>query len=96
MSEGGIMIKFIKPTNLNGAGLCDEIEAANIVINRNTSPLIDGQGDFWLDVFEQDRDATALIVAAHNGTMVAPEPTIQDKLKSVGLSIDDLKAALGL
>jgi hypothetical protein len=26
----------------------------------------------------------------------APEPTIEEKLASVGLSIDDLKAALGL
>lgn len=31
---------------------------------------------------------------AHDGT--TPEPTIAEKLASVGLSIDDLKAALGL
>lgn len=31
---------------------------------------------------------------AHDGTV--PEPTINEKLASVGLSIDDLKAALGI
>ena len=31
---------------------------------------------------------------AHDGT--TPEPTISEKLASVGLSIDDLKVALGL
>jgi len=31
---------------------------------------------------------------AHDGT--TPEPTIAEKLASVGLSVDDLKAALGL
>lgn len=31
---------------------------------------------------------------AHDGT--TPEPTVAEKLASVGLSIDDLKAALGV
>lgn len=31
---------------------------------------------------------------AHDGTI--PEPTIAEKLASVGLSVDDLKVALGL
>jgi len=34
-------------------------------------------------------------LAAHK-EIVKPEPTIAEKLESVGLSIDDLKAALGL
>ena len=34
------------------------------------------------------------LLDAHDGT--TPEPTIAEKLASVGLSIDDLKAALGL
>ncbi len=33
-------------------------------------------------------------LAAHDGT--TPEPTVAEKLASVGLSIDDLKAALGV
>jgi hypothetical protein len=33
-------------------------------------------------------------LTAHDGT--TPEPTVAEKLASVGLSIDDLKAALGV
>jgi hypothetical protein len=33
-------------------------------------------------------------LASHDGS--TPEPTISEKLASVGLSIDDLKAALGI
>ena len=36
------------------------------------------------------------VVAAHNGTTIAPEPTIDEKLASVGLSISSLKSALGI
>jgi len=91
-----MMIKFITPANLNGAELCNEIEAAGIEVNRRTSPMIDGAGDFWLDIAEADKAKATPIVAAHNGTIIAPEQTIEDKLASVGLSLPDLKAALGL
>jgi Fic family protein len=59
-------------------------------------PFIDGNGDFWLDIDPADEAKAAAVVAAHNGTIVAPEPTIEQKLSSVGLSLPDLKAALGL
>jgi hypothetical protein len=36
----------------------------------------------------------AILEAAKN--YVEPEPTVADKLASVGLSVDDLKSALGL
>jgi hypothetical protein len=96
MLEGVIMIQFTKPTNLNGAELCDEIEAVGIHINRATSPRLDDDGSFWLDISAKDESKVADIVAAHNGTTVAPEPTIEDKLTSVGLNLNDLKTALGL
>jgi hypothetical protein len=38
----------------------------------------------------------AQIEAAIANPLPEPEPTVADKLASVGLSIDDLKAALGL
>ena len=47
-----------------------------------------------IDDFEKAKAAE--VVAAHNGTTIAPEPTVEDKLASVGLKIDDLKVALGL
>ena len=88
------MIKFDKPQNLNGAELIANLNAAGVAINE--PPLIDGNGDFWLDIKSADEAKTATVVAAHNGTTVAPEPTIDDKLASVGLNLADLKTALGL
>lgn len=88
------MIKFQKPVNLNGAELIEEIKVADIKVIGH--PYVDTNRDLWLDIKESDFDIVAGIVANHNGTMIAPEPTIEDKLASVGLSLDDLKVALGL
>ena len=88
------MIQFTKPENLNGAELLAELNAGGIVITE--PPSIDGNGNLWLDISEADKAKATPVVAAHNGTTVAPEPTIEDKLASVGLSVDDLKSALGL
>jgi hypothetical protein len=88
------MIQFTKPTNLNGAELLAELNAAGISIEK--SPVIDGDGNFWLDIAKADEAKAKPIVATHNGTIISPEPTVADKLLSVGLSIDDLKLALGL
>lgn len=45
-----------------------------------------------------NNDATEaeLLAAINAHQAVFPEPTIEEKLASVGLSIDDLKTALGL
>ena len=88
------MIQFTKPINLNGEELRAELNAGGVVVNE--PPLIDGENNFWLDIAEADKAKATPIVAAHNGTTIAPEPTIADKLASVGLSVTDLKTALGL
>ena len=88
------MIQFTKPINLNGTELLQELNAAGITITE--SPMVDGNDNLWLEVAEGDKAKATPIVAAHNGTIVAPEPTLEKKLASVGLSVDDLKAALGL
>lgn len=88
------MIKFDKPKNLNGAELLAELADGGVVANDKTSPFIDGDGNFWLDIKTADQAKALAIVAAHNGTIVASVPTIADKLASVGLSVDELKAAL--
>ena len=88
------MIQFTKPTNLNGTELLTELNAGGVGITE--PPVLDGLGILWLDIAEADKAKATPIVAAHNGTIVAPEPTIADKLASVGLSVTDLKAALGL
>ena len=88
------MIQFDKPTNLNGTELLAELNAAGIVVSE--PPFDDGQGNLWLEIATSDEDKAAEIVAAHNGTTVAPEPTIEHKLRSVGLNLTDLKTALGI
>ena len=91
------MIKFNKPTNLNGAELLDELAAVGIVLDKDLqSPFIDGNGDFWLDVDISNKAQAELVLAAHNGTTIAPEPSIQDKLTNAGITLDELKVALGL
>ena len=89
------MIKFNKPNEINGSQLCDELEAAGIAINRLTSPLLDGNQDFWLDIAVKDSTKAQEVLDAHI-PKPKPEPTIEEKLASVGLSLTDLKSALGL
>jgi len=48
----------------------------------------------WLD--ERAKPTMAEINAAIANPLPEPEPTVADKLASVGLSVTDLKEALGL
>ena len=90
------MIQFTKPINLNGTELRQELNAAGVSISDDfDSVSVNGAGELLLDIKEMDKAKAIAIVAAHNGTIVAPESTIADKLSSVGLSIEELKAALG-
>jgi len=93
-------IAFVKPNNLNGAELIAELTAAGVELEIENEHLkwvqIDADNVLWIDIKPSDEAKAAAVVAAHNGTTVAPEPTIEDKLASVGLSLPDLKAALGL
>ena len=88
------MIKVTRPANLNGSELIDELAAKGVKVSG--IPMLDGNGDFFLDIAAKDLDLAEEVLANHNGTQVAPEPTIAQKLESVGLSLDELKAALGL
>lgn len=57
-------------------------------------------GDNYADLEWLDKKATkptlAQIEAAIANPLPEPEPTVADKLASAGLSVDELKAALGL
>ncbi len=91
------MIKFEKPQNLNGQELREQLRNQGILISDDKdSVLIDSNGDFFLDIDLKDKSKAASIVATHNGTIIAPEPSIAEKLSSVGLNIEDLKIALGV
>jgi methylmalonyl-CoA mutase cobalamin-binding subunit len=87
------MITFKKPANLNGAELLNELKSAGVdVVNL---PVDDAQGNLLLDIKIADEAKAAAVVSAHDGTTMASEQTIANKLASIGLSIEELKAALG-
>ena len=88
------MISFTKPTNLNGGELLAELKAGGVSIT--DWPLIDGDGVFWLEIAEADKAKATPIVAAHNGTTVAPDNSeakaaLLDKL---GITADEAKLLL--
>jgi hypothetical protein len=88
------MIKFIKPVNLNGAELLNELKQAGIdVIGL---PVVDGNNDFWLDIAEADKAKATPIVAAHNGTTVAPDNSAAKAalLAKLGITADEAKLLL--
>jgi hypothetical protein len=86
-----MMKQFDKPKNLNGAELLAELKTAGI---QATKIIQNGNRNIEIDL--DDEAKAKPIIEAHNGTVIAPEPTIAEKLASVGLTIDGLKAALGL
>jgi hypothetical protein len=88
------MIKFNRPKNLNGTELLDELKNAGVTVT--DLPMDNGKNGFWLNISEADKTKAEAVVDAHNGTTVAPQPTVEEKLASVGLNLDDLKTALGL
>jgi hypothetical protein len=91
------MIKMDKPINLNGKELREELRVAGVSITDDFNAVeVDGNGFLWLNINVQDESKAKAVVAAHNGTIVQVEPSIADKLASVGLSVADLKEELGL
>jgi hypothetical protein len=85
------MIQFNLPNKLNGAQLVDELKAAGVSIIE--PPMVEN-GDLFLDIATKDEVKAKTVVNSHVG--IDKEPTLDDKLSSVGVSIADLKTALGL
>lgn len=82
---------FDKPNNFNGAELKEELSAVGIVVEE----ILDF-ADGTIGFETKNETKAKEVVAAHNGTITAPELTVVDKLASVGLNLNDLKTALGL
>jgi uncharacterized membrane protein YcaP (DUF421 family) len=80
--------------DLNGKELREELRAAGIQISDLDGAVAESNGKLLLDIDTSSESVATTVVAAHNGTTVAPEPTIADKLASVGLSLDELKSAI--
>ena len=91
------MLRFDRPENLNGAELRNELKAAGIPVSDDINFFLDdGKGNLFVAISNSFELKAAAIIVAHNGTIIAQEPTVEDKLASVGLKIDDLKIALGI
>jgi hypothetical protein len=65
------MIKFIKPENLDGAILIEELKAAGVSVaadlSRTIAPVIDGEGNLFLDIAATDKAKATQVVANHKG-----------------------------
>jgi hypothetical protein len=93
------MIKFNKPENLNGAELRIELADEGIQLKGSFNDLNDIYvvgDDLFLNIDQEFALKANEIVANHNGTILSPQLSVEEKLASVGLNLDDLKAALGL
>lgn len=88
------MIQFTKPTNLNGTELLTELNNANVVVTN--LPLIDDNGNFWLDIAESDITIATSIVASHNGTTIAPDNSAAKAalLERLGITQEEAKLLL--
>ena len=91
------MIEFRTPDTLNGEQLVEELRSVSIAIDdaNNGTVVIDGNGKLWLDVSAEDALKAQEVVKNHKAIAKA-ELTIEQKLETVGLKIEDLKSALGL
>ena len=91
------MSQFTKPESLNGQQLREELLAAGIAISDDINAItVDADLKLILDIAKADEKAAAKVVADHVGIFEIKNLTIDEKLASVGLSINDLKAALGI
>lgn len=88
------MIQFAKPQNLNGSQLVDELKTAGIEIV--DFPVLDSDDNMFLNIDSKHEAKALKIVEKHNGNTISREASIDEKLESVGLSVNDLKVALGL
>jgi hypothetical protein len=90
-----MLIQFNTPTNLNGEELVAELNAIGVEVTNR--PLIDENKNLWLNIAESDKDKATPIVAAHNGTVIAPDTaTVKAALLArLGITAEEAALLLG-
>lgn len=88
------MFSFTKPEKLNGNQLKEELLVKGIELF--DMPYIDGDGTLWLDIEAEKVAAAESVVKKHIGQDNPNSLSVEEKLASVGLNLEDLKTALGL
>jgi hypothetical protein len=63
------MQTFTKPTNLNGAELRQELNAAGVNISDDKSAVVLDGDVLFLDIAAKDKTKALAVVAAHDGTI---------------------------
>ena len=92
------MIKFIKPNQLNGSQLRQELNDAGVKIdNEMQSVSVDGNGDLFLAIAKKDEAKAQSVIDAHVGvdqsaSILAKRQAVLDKL---GLTADEAKLLFG-
>jgi hypothetical protein len=64
------MMQFLKPTNLNGEELRQELKAAGISISDDSLAVQDdAEGHLLLDIAKKDETKAQGVVSTHNGSI---------------------------
>jgi hypothetical protein len=90
------MINFTKPQNLNGSELRAELRQAGVIIADDIDSVTLSNDELGLKIAATDKDKAAAVVAAHNGTTIAPD-TSADKaalLSKLGITEDEARLLL--
>jgi len=63
------MQTFTRPTNLNGAELREELNAAGVTISDDRGAVVLDGDILSLDIAAKDKTKAEAVLAAHNGTI---------------------------
>ena len=89
------MIKFKTPATMSGSQLKKELNAAGVKIDLGADSIeMDGNGDLWLAIAAKDEAKAQEVLNAHVAVSLPTEVTLEQKLESIGLTIEELKTAL--
>ena len=92
------MIKIQIADVFNGKQLIQEMQEAGVILYENlagiTTVVKESNGEIFIPTSEEFAELAQQVATNH--VAVFQEDTVMDRLASVGLSIDDLKSALGL